>query len=238
MIEAIEASPRRVHASSQSSVSRAPSRIVPPILVLSTSGMKTTAWCLAGGSPGVNASSNSADVAAGRPSTDRQYSMTASCMPRQTPRYGLRRSRQNLAAAIMPRMPRLPKPPGTTTPSASASAAHAAARFDEAVRALSSASSSASSDGSSKSVDSIQAISRRRSASMAACLSALRTLRYESWSPVYLPTMAIVTTASCASMARAMRAQEATSHSSERSSFKVSRSRAGTAWSSNKRGTW
>ena len=104
----------------RSTVRREPRRMVPPICVRETSGMKTISGC------GV-ASSNSAECASARPSTDRANSMTPTWKPRQMPRYGLRFSRAYLAAAHLPSTARMPKPPGTRTPSALRSVSHAAA---------------------------------------------------------------------------------------------------------------
>ncbi|KAJ0853375.1 hypothetical protein HanRHA438_Chr14g0650461 [Helianthus annuus] len=70
-----------------------------------------TQGCLVSGS-------NSVLFAFLRPRTDRAYSITAICIPRQIPRYGTLFSRAYLAAIIFPSTPRSPKPPGTTTASA------------------------------------------------------------------------------------------------------------------------
>ena len=45
----------------------------------------------------------------------RAASITAICMPKQIPRYGILFSRAYLAALILPSVPRSPKPPGTNT---------------------------------------------------------------------------------------------------------------------------
>ena len=57
------------------------------------------------------------------PATWRANSLTATCIPRQTPRYGMPDSRASLAAAILPSNPRPPKPPGIRIPSTSRSSA-------------------------------------------------------------------------------------------------------------------
>lgn len=62
--------------------------------------------------------SNSVLLASCRPRTDRANSITAICIPRQTPRYGILFSLAYFAARIFPCTPRSPKPPGTRTPSA------------------------------------------------------------------------------------------------------------------------
>ena len=67
--------------------------------------------------------SNSVEFAPSMPTTWRANSATAICMPRQTPRNGIRCSRAIRAAAILPSIPRSPKPPGIRMPSTSASAA-------------------------------------------------------------------------------------------------------------------
>ena len=62
----------------------------------------------------------SVECASLRPQTLRANSITATCMPRQMPRYGMRFSRAYWIAWILPSMPRSPKPPGTriaSTPS-------------------------------------------------------------------------------------------------------------------------
>lgn len=74
-----------------------------------TSGINMTMGVLVSGS-------NSVLFASCRPRTDRAYSMTAICIPRQMPRYGTLFSRAYLAARIFPCTPRSPKPPGTRTP--------------------------------------------------------------------------------------------------------------------------
>ena len=72
--------------------------------------------------------SNSLEFAPSSPATWRANSTTATCMPRQIPRYGMPFSRANRAAAILPSMPRIPKPPGISTPSASDSLRSASAQ--------------------------------------------------------------------------------------------------------------
>mmetsp|Transcript_1626 Transcript_1626/g.4201 ORF Transcript_1626/g.4201 Transcript_1626/m.4201 type:complete len:344 (+) Transcript_1626:407-1438(+) len=150
--------------------------MVPPLCVVEPSGMNTTT--------GVEVlCSNSVELAPSRPSTLRQNSTTAICIPRQMPRKGFFAVRAWLMAQILPSTPRLPKPPGTSTP--------------PAVRSLLQASSypawlSALVDSSRWSA-SIQTISSLLLALMQACCSALMTDRYASDSPVYLPTMAILT---------------------------------------------
>ena len=58
--------------------------------------------------------SNSVLCAPASPATLRAYSMTASCMPRQMPRYGIVvLARDNGSPRIFPSTPRFPKPPGT-----------------------------------------------------------------------------------------------------------------------------
>ncbi len=59
----------------------------------------------------------SVEFAPSSPTTWRANSETATCMPRQMPRYGMRRSRATWHARILPSQPREPKPPGTSTPS-------------------------------------------------------------------------------------------------------------------------
>src|SRR4030067_581540 len=54
-----------------------------------------------------------ATVGPAMPGTCRAYSITASGIPRQMPRYGILFSREKRIAAIFPSVPRLPKPPGT-----------------------------------------------------------------------------------------------------------------------------
>ena len=60
-----------------------------------------------------------------RPQTWRANSETATCIPRQMPRYGIASSRATRQARIFPSQPREPKPPGTSTPSTPASSARA-----------------------------------------------------------------------------------------------------------------
>jgi len=76
-----------------------------------TSGINMTQGVLVSGL-------NSVLVASCRPRTDRAYSMTAICIPKQIPRNGTLCSRAYLAARIFPCTPLSPKPPGTRTPSA------------------------------------------------------------------------------------------------------------------------
>ncbi len=106
------------------------------------------------------------------PQTWRANSTTATCMPRQIPRYGTPRSRANRAAVILPSMPRPPKPPGTRMPSARS---RAASRW--------------------RSSASTQSMCSSTPWWMAACLSASATERYASWSWTYLPTRAMRTCA-------------------------------------------
>ena len=63
----------------------------------------------------------SVEFAPSRPQTWRANSETATCMPRQMPRYGIASSRATRQARIFPSQPREPKPPGTSTPSTPAS---------------------------------------------------------------------------------------------------------------------
>lgn len=62
--------------------------------------------------------SNSVLFAFLRPRTDLAYSITATCIPKQIPRYGMLFSRAYFVAIIFPSTPLSPKPPGTTTASA------------------------------------------------------------------------------------------------------------------------
>ncbi len=62
---------------------------------------------------------SSVECAPASPQTLRAYSMTATCSPRQMPRYGTFFSRANFTAAILPSIPRSPKPPGTRIASTS-----------------------------------------------------------------------------------------------------------------------
>ena len=72
-----------------------------------------------GRSPGYGVSGSiSVELAPSRPHTCRANSETATCMPRQIPRYGMPCSRATRQARILPSQPREPKPPGTSTPSA------------------------------------------------------------------------------------------------------------------------
>ena len=59
----------------------------------------------------------SVEFAPSSPTTWRANSETATCMPRQMPRYGIPCSRATRQARIFPSQPREPKPPGTSTPS-------------------------------------------------------------------------------------------------------------------------
>ncbi len=59
----------------------------------------------------------SVEFAPSNPTTWRANSDTATCMPRQIPRYGMPRSRATWHARILPSQPREPNPPGTSTPS-------------------------------------------------------------------------------------------------------------------------
>mmetsp|Transcript_3181 Transcript_3181/g.11503 ORF Transcript_3181/g.11503 Transcript_3181/m.11503 type:complete len:327 (+) Transcript_3181:525-1505(+) len=131
----------------------------------------------------LHAGSNSALFASFSPTTLRAYSMTASCMPRQMPKYGIRCSRAYLAARIFPSTPRSPNPPGTRMPSARFSLAQASSYVRASLRSCSGWSSSAAT----------QIRSSLWPAATAACSRALRMDRYESESPVYLPTTAMPT---------------------------------------------
>ena len=62
---------------------------------------------------GSSAGPNSVELALGKPARFRAASITAICMPKQMPKYGILRSRANRAASILPSDPRSPKPPGT-----------------------------------------------------------------------------------------------------------------------------
>ena len=59
----------------------------------------------------------SVELAPSSPTTWRANSETATCIPRQMPRYGICASRATRQARILPSQPREPKPPGTSTPS-------------------------------------------------------------------------------------------------------------------------
>src|SRR5699024_12315157 len=61
-------------------------------------------------------SSNSVLLAVGQPHLLRAYSITAHCIPRQTPKKGISFSRACVIAAILPSIPRSPKPGGTIMP--------------------------------------------------------------------------------------------------------------------------
>ena len=115
----------------------------------------------------------SVELAPSSPHTCRANSDTATCMPRQMPRYGIRRSRATRQARIFPSQPREPNPPGTSTPSA-ASSTSAASSYD-----MCSAST--------------QRTRTRQPWWTPACLSASCTERYASCSFTYLPTSAIST---------------------------------------------
>ena len=71
----------------------------------------------------------SVELAPSSPQTFRANSETATCMPRQMPRYGIPRSRATWQARIFPSQPREPKPPGTSTPSTPSSSS-AASSYD------------------------------------------------------------------------------------------------------------
>ena len=101
------------------SVGRLPRRMLPPMIFLSISGMKTTALVALG------SCENSSDVASVIPHTARAYSIVATCIPKQIPKYGILFSRAHLAARIMPSIPRLPNPPGTKIPLAVQTLFHA-----------------------------------------------------------------------------------------------------------------
>jgi hypothetical protein len=76
-----------------------------------TSGMKITHGVFVVGS-------NSVLLAPCNFMIERANSITAICMPKQMPRYGMLFSRAYFAARIFPWTPLSPKPPGTNTPSA------------------------------------------------------------------------------------------------------------------------
>ena len=156
-----------------------PNLIVPPICVFDISGMNTTAGC------GVF-SSNSVEFAFSIPNTFLQNSIVAICNPKQTPRYGILFTLAYSAAFIFPSIPLIPKPPGTRIPSEFFRLFHASVYFSTLSFFIFSSKFSAS----------IQLISSLRFTSNDECCSALMTLRYESESPVYLPTIAIFTTSS------------------------------------------
>ena len=118
----------------------------------------------------------SVEFAPSSPQTWRANSETATCMPRQIPRYGISRSRATWQARIFPSQPREPKPPGTSTPS-TCSSSRAASSYD-----MCSAST--------------QRTRTRAPWWTPACLSASCTERYASWSFTYLPTSAISTSSS------------------------------------------
>ena len=115
----------------------------------------------------------SVEFAPSSPHTWRANSKTATCIPRQMPRYGMPRSRATRQAVIFPSQPREPKPPGTSTPSTPSSSAAASSRL-------------------------MPSASNQRTLTptpwwMPACFSASCTERYASWSFTYLPTSAIST---------------------------------------------
>src|SRR3954447_6428725 len=157
----------RARVSSASSTASAPSRIVPP--------RSSTSFCSGSRSITGNGVSGSISVelAPSSPQTCRANSETATCIPRQMPRYGIASSRATRQARIFPSHPREPKPPGTSTPSTSASSARAS-----------------SSDMFSAST---QRTLTRQPEWMPACLSASCTDRYASCSFTYFPTSAIST---------------------------------------------
>ena len=116
---------------------------------------------------------NSREFASLRPQTERAYSITLTCMPRQMPKYGTLFSRAQRHAQIMPSMPRLPNPPGTSTPAQSPSS----------FGAVSSVTSSLS----------IQTISTAVPSLKPACASASTMDIYASCRRIYLPQMAMRT---------------------------------------------
>ena len=180
-------------------VRRDPSRIVPPMCVVDPSGMNTTAGSGQLGTISV-------ECACLIPSTLRAYSITAACMPRQMPKNGVPRVARVLRGENRPSVPRPPKPPGTRTPSAERTFAQASACA---------AGSSACVASSSMPASTHTMFSLR--SSMALCISALVTDKYESPRPVYLPTTAIVTGSVTVSHLSALCAQ------SSRSSLRKSR---------------
>ena len=115
----------------------------------------------------------SVELAPSIPATFRANSDTATCMPRQRPRYGISRSRATWQARIFPSQPRDPKPPGTRMPS-TCSSSRTASSYD-----MCSAST--------------QRTRMRQPEWTPPCLSASCTERYASWSLRYLPTSAIST---------------------------------------------
>ena len=129
----------------------------------------------AGRSPGYGVSGSiSVEFAPSSPTTCRANSETATCMPRQMPRYGIRRSRATLAGEDLP------------LPAARAEAArheHAVDALEQLGRLL---------VRHVLGVDPAHADARSRARSPA-CLSASCTERYASWSFTYLPTSAIST---------------------------------------------
>ncbi len=95
----------------------APSRIVPPMSLISfCSGSRSITGNGVSGSISV-------EFAPSIPATLRANSETATCMPRQMPRYGILCSRAIRAARIFPSQPRPPNPPGIRIPSARRSSA-------------------------------------------------------------------------------------------------------------------
>mmetsp|Transcript_9181 Transcript_9181/g.29605 ORF Transcript_9181/g.29605 Transcript_9181/m.29605 type:complete len:244 (-) Transcript_9181:691-1422(-) len=148
--------------------------MVPPMCVLDPSGMKITAGCSVVGSISV-------ECASAWPHTFLANSITATCMPKQMPKYGISFSRAYFAAHIFPSTPLPPKPPGTNTPSALFNFAHASSYL----------SSFACLDSSSKSSASIHKIFNFLSHAIDECINAFVTDKYESPKPVYFPTTAI-----------------------------------------------
>ena len=115
----------------------------------------------------------SVELAPSRPQTFRANSETATCIPRQMPRYGIPRSRATRQAVIFPSQPREPKPPG----------------HEDAVDALELGRGLL--EAHPLGVDPADADPMPWW--MPACLSASCTERYASWSFTYLPTSAIST---------------------------------------------
>ena len=99
----------------------APRRMVPP---KSDSSLRTSvlpsAFCHSVIKPTTGCGqvrSNSEEFAWLMPATWRANSMSATCIPKQIPKYGILFSRAYLAVRILPSTPREPKPPGTKIPS-------------------------------------------------------------------------------------------------------------------------
>lgn len=88
-----------------------PRRIVPPITVLLPSGMKITTFFFP------SLPTNSSEFASFHPRMDLQYSMTATCIPKQMPRNGFFFSLANVHALTLPSTPLPPNPPGHRMPS-------------------------------------------------------------------------------------------------------------------------